>query len=90
MKNEFVSLSNDQLLAKTTETVKLEKFYAAHLIRYLLEVENRALHLLLGYENMFKFLTKELKYSDSEAYIRTNAIKLLRANPIVENKIAQW
>lgn len=32
MKNEFVGISNDQLLAKTTETVKLEKFYAARLI----------------------------------------------------------
>ena len=46
------------------------------MIKYLFEIEQRLLHLKLGYDSIYSFLRKELKYTDSEAYIRVNAMNL--------------
>ena len=74
------------LLKQTHETVRQEKFHTTTLLQYLLEIEKRGLHLEQGFSNIHNFLVVEFKYSDSEAAIRVQAMRLLKVHPIVKEK----
>jgi hypothetical protein len=51
------------------------------------EVASRKLFFELGYESLYMYLTKGLKYSESAAYRRIQAAKMLMASPLVAEKI---
>src|SRR6185436_11889542 len=73
---------NDQTLLGDLKTlVQQERELVTKILKYLLEVENRKLYLKRGYSSMFKFCLAELKYSNAEAQIRIQAMRLLRTLP---------
>jgi len=89
VKFELKNLDKITLIKQTHETVKQEKMHTMNLLQHLLEIENRGLHLELGFSNLHNFLVVEFKYSDSEAATRVQAMRLLKAHPIVKEKITE-
>jgi len=80
---------HNQELVKYVETlVKVERRISVKILRHLIEIEKRRIHLDMGYASLFVFLTKHLKYSEGSAYRRIEAMKLLRDVPDLGNKIA--
>jgi 5-methylcytosine-specific restriction endonuclease McrA len=67
--------------------VKNERLAKVQVLHKLKEVENRKLHLKMGYSTLFKYAVSELKYSEGEAYRRIQAMRLIKDVPEVEGKI---
>ena len=86
---ELKNLDKKALIKQTHETVKQEKMHTVILLQHLAEIEKRGLHLELGFSNLHSFLVVEFKYSDSEAAIRVQAMRLLKVHPIVKEKISE-
>jgi hypothetical protein len=86
---ELKNLDKSTLIKQTHETVKQEKMHTMILLQHLIEIEKRGLHLELGFSNLHNFLVVEFKYSDSEAATRVQAMRLLKAHPIVKEKISE-
>ncbi len=82
-------MTNNELIQKLLGSVKRETHLTLEVIRYLAEVEERELHLEMGYPSLFELATKFLKYSDGSAFRRINAHKLMKHVPEVENKIIE-
>ena len=55
---------------------------------HLAEIEERRLHLTLGFGSMFEFCVKQLKLSEGEAFRRILAARLGRRFPVVHSLIA--
>ncbi|MDG0815921.1 HNH endonuclease [Bdellovibrio svalbardensis] len=80
-------LDSEELLRKTQELVSQERHIQAELLHYLKEIERRKLFLERGYGSLFDFVAKELGYSESSAYRRIQAMRLLKDLPEVEKQI---
>lgn len=79
---------NDLELESALEAcVKQERAALAEVLRYLREVEERELFLARGYSSLFAYCTERLGYSEPEAYLRIQAMRLLRAVPEAEEKL---
>ena len=78
-----------KLREQTKELVEKEKFYTARILKNLAVIERQKLFSDYGYPSLFKYLTKELKYSDSEANIRVSAVRLVNRDEGVVEKVAQ-
>jgi len=64
-----------------------EREATAEVLRYLREVETRKLYLARGFSSLFAYCTKKLGYSEPEAQLRIQAMRLVRAVPEVMAKI---
>ncbi|MBO9668079.1 MAG: HNH endonuclease [Bdellovibrio sp.] len=84
----MIHLSNNQLLEKVKDLVQQERRIQADFLLHLREVETRRLYLEIGYGSLFDYVSKELGYSESAAYRRIQAMRLLKAVPEVEHKIS--
>jgi len=80
-------LSNEALLTRLHESRAREKELVVVILNDLLEVEKRGLYLARGYSSMFKFCIEALGYSEAEAMVRLNAMRLMRSVPEVAEKI---
>ena len=67
---------------------KKKKSYTAKILRNLAVIESKKLYSDYGHPSLFKYLTKELKYSDSEANIRVAAVRLVNREKDVVKKIS--
>jgi len=89
--NLDLSLKNKDdtvLLTDLKHLVSQERQLLTKLLAYFQEVETRKLYLVRGYSSLFAFLTgDEMGYSESAAYRRIQAMRLLREVPEVEEKI---
>ena len=75
-------------VVKKLETLaKVERRISVKILRCLIEVEKKRIHLDIGYSSLFVFLTKHLKYSDGSAYRRIEAMKILRDVPDLGHRI---
>jgi 5-methylcytosine-specific restriction endonuclease McrA len=83
----FKYVNDQDLLSSLKSTVEAEKAQTHKVLLYLREVEVRKLHLEKGYASLFVLCTEYLNYSEPEAQIRIQAMRLLRSVPIVEEKI---
>ena len=63
-------LSDDALLSGLESLIGSQRQLLAGLLRYLVEVEERRLHLQLAYGSMFEFCTAKLRMSEGEAFRR--------------------
>ena len=80
----------NKLFQETKELVKKEKFYTAAILKNLCEIERLKLYSDLKYPTLFKYLVRELDYSESEANIRVGAMRLMMKAPEeVQKKIQQ-
>ncbi len=80
-------LSDKNLLRETQNIVKREKQLTAKVLEYLQEVERRKVYADLGIHSLFAYCVKVLKYSEAEASIRVNAMRLICDVPEVKAKI---
>ncbi len=76
-----------ELILKLKNIVQQERDLITEVLRLLREVENRQLYLARGYSSMFAFCTGLLGYSESEAHIRIQAMRLIKVMPTVERQI---
>lgn len=81
-------LSDQQLLNKTYLLVEKERQTLEQILEYLQEIQRRRLYADQGHSSLFKFLVKELKYSEGAAVRRIHALKLLEKVPAAKAMIA--
>ena len=74
-------LNDRELMTKTNYWVKEEKKATRELLNHLYEIHTRRLYSDYGYSSLHKFLVKYYKYSDSQAYLRVKAVKLMTRCP---------
>ncbi|MBO9665665.1 MAG: hypothetical protein J7501_02490, partial [Bdellovibrio sp.] len=80
-------ISNDELIGRL-ETLCANERKITHLILWhIIEVETRGLHLDMGFDSMYSYLTKKLGYSEDAAYRRISAARVLKKAPEISEKI---
>lgn len=80
-------LNDHELESTLTASVGREREAIAEVLRCLREVEARNLYATRGYPSLFAYCTDKLKYSEPEAMLRIQSMRLMRAVPDVEEKI---
>ena len=73
---------------ETENLRRVEKQYTAKILKNLVIIDRDKLFSDWGYESLYKYLIKGLGYSDQEAYIRVSAVRLIRKDQSVTQKIA--
>ena len=81
----------DQTLVQNAKTIaREEREKMTQFLHHLKEIERRRLFSDYGYKSLFEMTVKYFSYSESEAYDRISAMRLLKELPeIVEKKINQ-
>ena len=64
-----------------------ERKIGVQILEILLEIEKRKAYSELHYESLFTFCVKELKFSESQAFQRIQAMHALKNNPELKQKI---
>ncbi len=77
----------EKLLQNTEVLVRNEKAFTVKIIKNLSEIDKRKLYVELGYNSLFSYCRDHLKYSDQEATIRVNAVRLIKSNKLAEFKL---
>ena len=75
------------LLIETKMLVEKEKFYTAKVIVNLQLIEDQKEYGALGYSSLFEYCVKELGYSEAQASVRVNCVRLTKKHPEIINKI---
>lgn len=81
------ALSNDHLILAVRSLVKEERRITREILDHINEVERRRLYAELGFSSIFDWLVKDLGYSESAAYRRMQAARILRAVPEAAEKL---
>ena len=81
--NEILKLKDKELLEKFNVLVKEEKEATAHVIAHLAEIDRRKLYALEGYSSLFSYCVEKYHYSESEAFLRIQAARLVQDSPEV-------
>lgn len=82
------NLSDDALVAAVSRLAGAERDATASLIAHLAELYGRRLHEQAGFSSLFTFCTGALRLSESEAYDRMKAAKVVRRYPTVLGMLA--
>ena len=82
-------MNNETLLVKLSDPIKRERVLLVEILDYLKKVYDRRLHVEMGYENLYKFMIRELGYSSSQAQRWWEALKLVEWVPEVRTKIEE-
>jgi 5-methylcytosine-specific restriction endonuclease McrA len=83
----MLALSNDGLITAVRSLVKEERRITREILDHINEVARRRLFADLGYSSIFDWLVNDLGYSESAAYRRMQAARLLQAVPEVAGKL---
>jgi hypothetical protein len=81
------TLSNELLVERFGKLVRTERKISHLVIACIAEIEIRKIYLDRAYPSLFEYLTKEFGYSESAAYRRIGAARLLRQVPEMAQKI---
>lgn len=81
------NLNDLELVTHLRGLVLRERELVAEVLRYLREVEVRQLYLSRGHTSLFAFCREELGYSEPEAQLRIQSMRLVRQVPEVAAKI---
>lgn len=87
LRNNFKNINHSRLLENTKTLVSEERRISVEVLQHLLEIERRKAYSTLGYLSLFEYATTELKYSDSAAMRRIQAMRALNENPDLEQKL---
>jgi hypothetical protein len=74
---------------ETKELVKKERGYTLKILKNLMSIERNKLYSDLKYPSLHKYLVRGLGYSDAEAVVRANAVRLMLKSKNAESKIEQ-
>jgi 5-methylcytosine-specific restriction endonuclease McrA len=80
-------LTPQELIQRTRSAAANERALQAEVIRLLAEIDRRRLYASLGYRSLFDFCVKELHYSESAAWRRIAAMRVLTDLPSAEEKL---
>ena len=78
-------LSDSELRAKTQSIVRQECELMLQVLHQLLEVDRRKVFVDFGYLTLFLYVRKELGYSEAEAQLRIEAMRMLR--DLIRNEV---
>lgn len=81
-------LTDQQLLLDTRARAASERAATVLVLEHIQEVHRRKLFAELGHPSLFKYLVKELHYSEAQAYRRIQAARLMSDLPETKSKIA--
>ena len=84
---KLTHLTDEKLLDETQSLVKQEREITLKVLHHLREIERRRLFSALKYESLFNYCVQHLKYSESSAQRRIQAMRALRDLPEIETKI---
>jgi hypothetical protein len=84
----FSLLSNAELLEEAQRLVASECQATAALVRCLIEVEDRGLHLAGGWGSMFVYCTDVLHLCEGAAYNRIQVARMARKYPAILERLA--
>ena len=79
----FKSFSDSQLVASTSQSVKIETKATTNVVRHFREIFDRKLHLKRGYSSMFVMAVKEFGYDKASAQRRVKAMALSIIAPLL-------
>ncbi|MGH2570867.1 MAG: hypothetical protein ACRDGR_06555 [bacterium] len=74
-------VSDRELLSRIESLARNEHSMTVEVLLHLNEVEERRLHLTLGYGTLFDFAVKHLRYSHSAAGRRIQVARCIRRHP---------
>jgi HNH endonuclease len=80
-------IPDQELLSRLERLTKTERKITHLILWHILEVDTRKLYLKLNYDSLYKYLTQHLDYSESGAYDRMQAARLLKQIPEIATKI---
>ena len=80
-------LTDAALIVRLRQLNRAERRVTVELLHHLNELERRRCYAGLGFTSAFDFLTRDLGYSESAAWRRIQAARLLRAVPDAAGKI---
>jgi 5-methylcytosine-specific restriction endonuclease McrA len=81
------NISDNVLLDKTEKLVASERNMLSQVLLHLKEIDRRRLFSKLGYQSLFDYAVKKLKYSEDQAGRRIAAMRLARELPQISEKI---
>ena len=81
MTTNFSRLTDDELDRETRRVALIERETTVDLLRLLIEVERRGVHLALGYSSLFTYCTRALSLSEQAAYSRITAARAAKRQP---------
>jgi hypothetical protein len=81
------TLSDEALLKITESLVKQEREILSQVLHHLREIDRRRLYCKLKFGSLYDYATKELGYSEDQAYRRIQAMRLLKELPQIEREI---
>jgi hypothetical protein len=84
---ELCCFSDLEILQRTDRLVKSERKITHLVLKYINEIDSRKLFLKLGYESLHRYLVAHQKYSDDQAYARTDAAAVLQKCAVTCEKI---
>lgn len=82
-------ISQQELRTRLIRFAGQERKLLAVIVEHIAEVDRRKLYLEWKYQSLFDYLTRELRYSESSAYRRMQAARLLHQIPELQEKIEQ-
>ncbi len=80
-------VSDKDLLSNLVRLAHGERALLGEVLRHLLEVEARGLHIGMGFPSLYEFAQKELGYSEWEAHVRIQAMRLIKSVPEAEQAL---
>jgi len=91
MSNQYrlVNVGNSELLAGLSELVRQSNILIGQLLAHLVELEERALHLELGFSSLFAYCVEALRMSEGTAGRRVAAARVCRRFPEVFERVAR-
>jgi hypothetical protein len=82
------AFSDADLWENTKLAASSERAASLVVLEHLCEISRRYLYSKRGYESLFEYVVKELGYSESSAYEKTGAVKLMQGSELVREKLA--
>src|SRR3954469_17943009 len=86
---QLLGLENSELLARLSELVRQSNDLTAQLLAHLVELEQRMLHLELGFSSLFAYCVEALGMSEGTAGRRVAAARVCRRFPEVFERVAR-
>ena len=80
-------LSDGELLQSTRALVTDERKLQTLILEHLREIDDRSLHLKLGYSSLYEYCRTELGYTEGAAFRRIKSMQLIREVPAAKAAI---
>jgi hypothetical protein len=81
---EIKSLPDESLLSSLSELFDSERITSKFIVLHLIEIDARKLYAIRGFDSMFRMLVGKFKLSESSAYRRLQAMRLIKDVPQIQ------